>query len=209
MSKTYDRVDWTFLKVVLTVMKFETRWIQWIMECVTSMSYTLLVNGTLASSFKPSQGLRQGDPLSLYLFLFCANILSIALLQAERHKQLQGVKIGRNGLSFTHLLIADDSLLFFKNDNRPVNNSRAILDWYCSISSQKINLAKSDLYCSPNMAAVDQETLASTLQVNLVQDPTKYLGMNFKMRGNRYVDFQFLVDKLQSRLQGWKARLLS
>ena len=58
MSKAYDRVDWTFLKAVLIVMKFETRWIQWIMECVTSVSYTLRVNGTLTSSFKPSQGLR-------------------------------------------------------------------------------------------------------------------------------------------------------
>ena len=64
MSKAYDRVDWTFLKTVLTVMKFEERWIQWIMECVTFVSYTLLVNGNLTSFFKPSQGLRHGDPLS-------------------------------------------------------------------------------------------------------------------------------------------------
>ena len=209
MSKAYDRVDWTFLKVVLTVMKFEERWIQWIMECVTSVSYTLLVNGNLTSSFKPSQGLRQGDPLSPYLFLFCANILSIALLQAENQKQLKGVKIGRNGLSFTHLLFADDSLFFFKKDDMSVTKLIAILDWYCSISGQKINLAKSDLYCSPNMAAVDKESLASTLHVNLVQNPTKYLGMTFKMRGNRCADFHFLVDKLHSRLQGWKAKLLS
>lgn len=74
-----------------------------------------------------------------------------------------------------------------------MTNLLAILNQYCSISGQKINLDKSDLYCSPNM---DQEFLASTLQVNLVQNPTKYLGMNFKMRGNRCVDFQFLVDKL-------------
>ena len=58
MSKAYDRVDWMFLKAVLTVMKFKDRWIQWIMECVTSVSYTLLVNGNSTSSFKPSQGLR-------------------------------------------------------------------------------------------------------------------------------------------------------
>ena len=55
----------------------------------------------------------------------------------------------------------------------------------------------------------DQSALAQTLQVNLVQNPSKYLGMDFKLRGNRCADFQFLVDKLQSRLQGWKIRLLS
>ena len=55
----------------------------------------------------------------------------------------------------------------------------------------------------------EQEGLARQLQVNLVQNPSKYLGLNFKLRGNRVVDFQFLVDKLQSKLQGWKANLLS
>ena len=60
MSKAYDKVDWTFLKAVLIVMKFKDRWIQWITECVTSVSYTLLVNGNFTSSFKPFQGLRQG-----------------------------------------------------------------------------------------------------------------------------------------------------
>lgn len=168
MSKAYDRVDWTFLKAVLTVMKFETRWIKWIMECVTSVSYTLLVNGNLTSTFKPSQGLRQGDPLSPYLFLLCANILSISLSQTENQKQIQGVWVGRNGLSFSHLLFADDSLLFFKKDDKSMGNIIIILEWYCSILGQKINLAKSDLYFSPNMPAVDQESLATTLQVNLV-----------------------------------------
>ena len=189
MSKAYDKVDWTFLKAVLIVMKFKDRWIQWITECVTSVSYTLLVNGNLTSSFKPFQGLRQGDPLSPYLFLFCANILSIALLQAENQKQLQGVKIGRNGLSFTHLLFADDSLLFLKKDNKSVTKLLAILDQYCSISGQKINLAKSNLYYSSIMVAVDQESLDTTLHVNMVQNPTKYLGMNFKMKGNRCANF--------------------
>lgn len=55
----------------------------------------------------------------------------------------------------------------------------------------------------------DQETLASTLQVNLVQIPSKYLGIDFKLRGKRVADFQFLVDKLNSKLQAWKAKLLS
>lgn len=179
------------------------------MECVSSVSYTLLVNGNLTSSFKPSQGLRQGDPLSPYLFLFCANILSLSLIQAANLKQIHGVRVGRNDPSFTHLLFADDSLLFFTKDAKSIENIKLILDWYCAISGQKLNLNKSDLFCSPNMHPDDQFALAQTLQVNLVQNPSKYLGMDFKLRGNRCADFQFLVDKLQSRLQGWKIRLLS
>ena len=209
MSIAYDKVRWNFLKAVLVVMKFESKWIKWIMECVTSVQFTLLINGHMSKSFTPTQGLRQGDHLSPYLFLFCANILSISLTQAETLNKLKGVKVGRNGISFTHLLFADDSLLFFKKDMHSVDTLLKILDWYCKVSGQSINPLKSDLFCKPNMPMEDQEALARKLKVNLVHNPTKYLGLEFKLKGNKIADFHFLVEKLQSKLQGWKARLLS
>lgn len=73
----------------------------------------------------------------------CANILSLSLLKAEQNKEIQGIKIGRNGSSFTHLFLADDSLFLFKKDNNN-ENMQHILHWYCSLSEQCINLAKSD-----------------------------------------------------------------
>ena len=110
---------------------------------------------------------------------------------------------------FLHLLFVDDSLFFFKKDNKSVATLKKILDWYCRISRQDINFWKFDLYCSPNMPLPKQEDLARQLHVNLVQHPSKYLGINFKLRGNRVANYQFLVDKLQSKLEGWKANLLS
>ena len=209
MKKAYDRVSWNFLRAVLTAVNFSQQWINWLMECVTSVQYTLLVNGSRSKSFKPCKGLRQGDPLSPYLFLMCANVLSLSLQKAEYDKLINGVKVGRSGCIFTHLLFADDSLFFFKKDNKSVANLKKILNWYCKISGQDINFGKSNLYCSPNMPLSEQEDLARQLHVNLVQHPSKYLGINFKLRGNRVADFQFLVDKLQSKLEGWKANLLS
>ena len=117
--------------------------------------------------------------------------------------------MGRNGCSFAHLLFADKSLLFFKKDNESLLNLQNTLQWYCSLSRQSINLTKSDLFYSPNMPSEEQSTLARLLQVNLVQTPSKYLGLDFKLRGKRVVDFKFLEDKLLSKLQGWKARWLS
>ena len=112
-----------------------------------------------------------------------ANILSLALLKAEHNHDIMGVKLGRNELSFTHLIFADDSLLYFKNDAKSLATLRTTLEWYCTFLGQKINLDKSDLFCSPNMSREDQECLASLLQVNLVVNPSKYLGVNFKLKG--------------------------
>ena len=106
-------------------------------------------------------------------------------------------------------MYADDSLFFFKNDNKSLVNLRCILDWYCNLSGQCINYEKSYLFCSLNMSNEEYVCLARLVNVNLVQNPNKYLGKNFKLRGNKVADFQFLVDKLQSKLQGWKASLLS
>lgn len=96
MSKAYDKVSWNFLKVVLTVMNFDKKWIKWIMECLTTVQYTILVNGSISMFFKPGKGLRQGGPLSLYLFFMCANILSLFLQKEEHDKLINGVKVGRN-----------------------------------------------------------------------------------------------------------------
>ena len=157
----------------------------------------------------PITGFETRGPFIPIFVLLCANILSISLTQAESSNKLKGVKVGRSCISFTHLLFANDSFLFFKKDDHSLDTLQKILEWYCIVLGQCINLSKSDLYCSPNMPIEEQEALAQTLNVNLIQNPSKYLGINFKLRGNKVADFQFLIEKLNSKLQGWKAKLLS
>ena len=165
MCKAYDRVNWNFLKAVLLSMNFSYKWVNWVMQCDTSVQFSFLINGSPSKLFNPSRGLRQGDPISPYLFLFCANILSLALTKEENQKR---TKVGRNGISFTHLFFVDDSLLFSQNDNASLRNLRKTILWYCSISGQSINLNKSDLFCSLNIPQEIQVSLANFLQVNLV-----------------------------------------
>jgi len=117
--------------------------------------------------------------------------------------------VDRNGLSFTHLLFADGSLFFFQIDKSSLSNLRRTILWYCSLSVQAINFNKSDLFCSPNTPQGVQVAIVSSLQVNLVQHPTKYLGISFKLRGRRVKDFQDIIDRVQGKLQCWKAKLLS
>lgn len=95
-------------------MGFYNQWIELIMGCIESVEFQVLLNGTPKRVFTPNRGLRQGDPLSPYLFLICAEGLSGLLNQADNNRKLTGLRINKYCPSITHLFYADDGLLFFK-----------------------------------------------------------------------------------------------
>ena len=110
ISKAYDRVEWGFLRQIMLKLDFDPKWVQLAMETITTASYSVLINGEPYGFIKPIRGLKQGDPLSPYLFLLCAEGLS-AMLRIAEHT-LRGLKASQHGVCISHLLFADDSLLF-------------------------------------------------------------------------------------------------
>ena len=108
MSKAYDRVEWVFLKNILLRSGFQQSWVDLIMECVTSVSYSILVNGELEGMIYLSRGIRQGDPLSPYLFLFWVEGLNAILRIAATAEEIEGFSLCSHGPKITHLFFADD-----------------------------------------------------------------------------------------------------
>ncbi|XP_074313863.1 uncharacterized protein LOC141649061 [Silene latifolia] len=113
MSKAFDRVSWHFLMAVMRHMGFPTHWRNIIWECISTVSYRILINGTPSDALHPTSGLRQGDPISPYLFIICMEVLSRQLAKAERMKDFTGIKISRYAPTLSHLLFSDDALLCY------------------------------------------------------------------------------------------------
>lgn len=115
ISKPYDCVDWGYLKNRLYQMGFAKKFIRCVMLCVTTVQYHVCFNGRSVGPISPKRGLRQGDPISPYLFLLCVVGLSKSLLEAANNEEIHGCKISSSAPTITHLLFTDGSFLFFKS----------------------------------------------------------------------------------------------
>ncbi|XP_025647216.1 uncharacterized protein [Arachis hypogaea] len=137
LEKAYDRVDWRFLEATLVRCEFSKATINLILNCVTSSSLAVLWNGNRLQNFNPKRGLRQGDPMSPYLFVLCMEILACFI----SHKVSQGlwnpVAVSRNGPRLSNLMFADDLLLFCKASKAQVIKVMHCLDLFSRASGLK------------------------------------------------------------------------
>ncbi|KAL5565295.1 hypothetical protein UlMin_028459 [Ulmus minor] len=125
MSKAFDQVEWNFLEAVMIKMGFAEAWILKIMNCISSISFSFLLNGEVKGNIIPGRGLRQGDPLSRFLFLLCSEGFSCLLKKIKNDDRLHGLNFGKGALTVSHLLFADDSFIFL---NANIADARVLCD---------------------------------------------------------------------------------
>ncbi|KAA3461536.1 reverse transcriptase [Gossypium australe] len=204
MSKAYDWVEREFLRVMMECMGFQKESVAIIMQCITSVSYFVIVNGKRGETFKPTKGLRQGDLLSLFLFLICSEGLS-ALMKISLHDGLiKWAKASRSVTPLTH-----DYILFGEATSNGAQILKGILKEYETCLGQCVNFENSTVFYSSNTSNDNRVLISRLLGVQYSNDPEKYLGLLTMVGRKRKTSFLGLKDRVNKRIDGWSTRFPS
>ena len=209
ITKAYDRLEWKFLEETMRHMGFNSTWISWIMKCVSTISFSVLINGSPHGHITPSRGIRQGDPLSPYLFIFCVEVLSHMMHQAEPNKQLKGIKLSTRGPTISHLLFADDSLFFTLANHRSCHAIKKVLSSYEEVSGQAVNLRKSAITFGKNVSSDTKRQMRNLLGIHNEGGGGKCLGLPEQFDKKKSEMFRYIVEKVKEKTQGWSKKYLS
>jgi hypothetical protein len=205
-AKAFDSLSWVFLLETMRALGFGMRWRDWIATLLATSSSKVLLNGVPEEKFKHLRGVRQGDPLSPMLFILALDPLhKIVELATERkliHLMLQ--KVARMRCS----LYADDAALFANPDRVELQHFSRLLQVFRDCSGLTVNMHKTEIFpirCTEELIAEVLPTFPGKISFF----PGKYLGLPLHTRKLRRIDVQPLIDKIGTRLPGWKGKFLS
>ncbi|KAH1055514.1 hypothetical protein J1N35_033579 [Gossypium stocksii] len=207
LQKAFDSVNWCFLLLVLKALKFPEIFRNWIEACITSHYFSISLNGSLVGYFKGAKGVRQGDPLSPFLFVIAMEVLSRLLEIAARqgifkfHPKCSKVKL-------THLIFADDLLIFVKGSMDFIVGVRCLLDGFYFIYGLQLNVSKSDFF----FARISNEEVSHIFNITGCKSgtlPVHYLGVPLVFRRLSCVDCKPLVEMLVAKILQWSPLHLS
>ncbi|GKV45281.1 hypothetical protein SLEP1_g52387 [Rubroshorea leprosula] len=207
-EKAYDKVSWEFLEYMMQRMGFCDEWRKWIGECLRTSLVSVLVNGSPTRQFSVSKGLKQGDPLSPFLFLIIAEGLNGLVSNATQKGLLEGVEVGSRGLKLSHLQFADNTILFGEATEKNVLAMKGILRAFEIVSGLKVSFNKSQL-----MGICVQEEwldrMAWLLCCKKGSMRFKYLGIPIEGNPRRIALWKPLLETFNKKLHTWKGRFLS
>ncbi|KAL2247958.1 UNVERIFIED_CONTAM: hypothetical protein Sindi_2648100 [Sesamum indicum] len=208
IRKAYDTVEWDFLLAVLQLFGFPPTFTRWIEECVTTTSFSIGLNGKPHGFFAGARGLRQGDPLSPYLFVLVMEALHLGFLQRidqdmqfTYHWKCESSKVFQMGF-------ADDLLLLCKADLDSIRVFKEGLDWFAELSGLRLNVQKSHLIISRSAQNLKDQML-DFLGFQEGHLPMRYLGLPLISSRLTISDCQPLISKIDARINGWEGISLS
>ncbi|CAN0857964.1 Transposon TX1 uncharacterized 149 kDa protein [Linum grandiflorum] len=196
MRKAYDLVDWDCLDFLLRAYGFSTSWCKWVQECIRTVRFLVLFNGAPSQPFCPTRGIRQGDPLSPFLFILMSNALSFLVERGMGNGSLHGIRLRPHCPIISHCLFADDTVIFGTATVSEVDCILSTITAYGRMTGQEVNINKSSLFFSANTP--DDRRLAIKARANFVPDVchSKYLGVPTEWGRSKKETFSYLVDRM-------------
>ncbi|GJY92863.1 putative RNA-directed DNA polymerase, partial [Tanacetum coccineum] len=206
-EKAYDSINWKFLLNIIR-MGFGTKWYRWVETFLRSSTMSVLVNGSPSEEFGLERGVRQGDPLSPFLFILAAKGLNAIVSEAVEKGIFTGVKVGENKVVVSHLQYADDTIFLGEWNKDNAKSRMCILKCFEEVSGLRVNYNKSKLY---GIGVEDRELsdMARWMGCGIGEFPFMYLGLSIGENMRRINDWKVMVDKFKSRLADWKAKTMS
>ena len=210
IEKADDHVSWDTLFYLLERMSFRGRSRSWVKACVTTVRFSVLINGSLAGFFGSSRGLRQGDLLSLLLFLLIMEVLSRILKKTEDGSLIQGFHVGpinSVGILISHLLFTDDIIILCDASREQLLSIRLALTYFQAFTGLKVNVGKSEIV--PIREVSNIHNLANILQCTVGSLPMIYLGMPLGTSYKTAFIWNVILKRMEKKLSGWKRLYLS
>eukprot|EP00253_Pinus_taeda_P013020 PITA_13020 len=207
LSKAFDKLSWEYIKQMLLAFGFSATWTRWIMNLISSPCFSVLLNGSPSLPFRSSRGIRQGDPLSPFIFILMVEGLSRLLHHAVSSKAVKG--LGLHGLNpLSHQQFVDDTMLFGHSSSQEAKAFKSLFSLFSEASSTSINASKSQLFFF-NTPVSTQRNIARILGFSIAVLPSKYLGAPLMASALKHASWRMLLDKLEARLSSWTYRSLN
>jgi hypothetical protein len=208
LSKAFDKLSWAYMKSILLAFGFATDWVDWILNLTSSSFFSILINDVPSHPFSPSHGIRQGDPLSPFLFIIMAEGLSRFIKASLADKSLAGLSLHGMDPPISHNQFVDDTLMLSSPTIRESLHILNILQTFCTASGMDINKEKSQLFFFNTPLPV-QLHITNILGFTRSSLPSKYLGIPLINKSLQNNSWEGLLSSMGKRLSSWTFRMLN
>ncbi|GJU15007.1 RNA-directed DNA polymerase, eukaryota [Tanacetum coccineum] len=206
-EKAFDSVKWDYLIDTLRAFGFGQKWCSWINGCFETATGSVLVNGSPTSEFQFHRGLKQGDPISPFLFILIMETLHLSFKRVIEANLFKGISINAS-FSISHLFYADDVVFIGEWNSSNIKTVAKVLNCFYLASGLKINFHKSKLM-GVGVNSNEVESVANLVGCSTFSSPFKYLGVIVGDNMSRLKPWEDVISKVSNRLSNWKLKTLS
>lgn len=204
LEKAFDNISWSCLDYTVSRFGFGMVWRNLVKWCLSTARFSMTINGSASAMFRSGKGIKQGDPISHFLFIMIVEVLSVMIKKAADMDLIVGFKPSENAFSITHIQFADDLIVFLDGDVEQIQNLKNILLAFELISGLKVNFKKSVVAAVGNV--LNTAECALLFGCPMISFPMKYLGIPLGNKSKAVGVWDTILQKFQKKLSIWQRR---